>query len=139
MLSLHFVAAKTCPDRPLQTARLRTGGPPERHSSSVASHPDRPDKGLKAPQVCLESPVPPGEKVLWLHKVSFELGMTLVSTCLNLFGDGGELHNMEGVVVSGRTLVDVDDHRGSTFAAEESLEELGEFAFSERNAGNFRS
>lgn len=46
---------------------------------------------------------------------------------------------MESLVIGGSTLVDVDDHRPSSFAAENSLEELGEFALSERNVAALRS
>lgn len=52
----------------------------------------------------------------------------------HLFGDGRELHDVEGLVIGGGALVDVDDHRRFAFAAEKSLEELGELALSEGDA-----
>lgn len=46
---------------------------------------------------------------------------------------------MERLVIGGCTLVDVDNHRGFSSATEKGLEELGEFAFSERNIAIFCS
>lgn len=53
----------------------------------------------------------------------------------DLFGYSRELHDMEGLVVGGSTLVDVDDHGRFSSAAEESLEELGQLALSEGDVG----
>lgn len=41
---------------------------------------------------------------------------------------------MESLVIDGSTLVNVDNHGGSSLPAEESLEQLGELAFSEGDA-----
>lgn len=46
---------------------------------------------------------------------------------------------MEGLVVGGGTLVNVDDHRRFSFAAENSLEELGELTLSERDVAVLHS
>lgn len=45
---------------------------------------------------------------------------------------------MEGLVVGGGTLVNVDDHGRLPSAAEESLEELGQLALSEGDVGALR-
>ena len=60
-------------------------------------------------------------------------------TWTNLFGNSGEFHYVEGLVVGGSALVDVDDHRRSSSAAEHGLEELGEFALPERNVAALHS
>ena len=46
---------------------------------------------------------------------------------------------MESLVVGGGTLVNVHDHRGASFAAEESLEELSKLAFPERYIADLHS
>lgn len=66
-------------------------------------------------------------------------GLISIQHHANLFGNGGELHNVERLIIGGRTLVNVDDHRRFSSAAEKGLEELGEFAFSERNTAIFCS
>lgn len=45
---------------------------------------------------------------------------------------------MEGLVIGGGTLVDVDNHGGFPSSTEEGLEELCEFALSERNVADPR-
>lgn len=65
----------------------------------------------------------------------------LPDVCANsadLFGHSRELHNVEGLVVGGGTLVNVDDHGRLSSAAEESLEELGQLALSEGDVGALR-
>lgn len=42
---------------------------------------------------------------------------------------------MEGLVVGGSTLVDVDNHGGFSSAAEKSLEQLGQLALPEGDVG----
>lgn len=51
----------------------------------------------------------------------------------NLLGDGGELHDVQRLVVGGGALVDVDDHGRSASATEDGLEEFGQLALSERD------
>lgn len=51
----------------------------------------------------------------------------------DLLGDGGELHDVQRLVVGGGALVDVDDHGRSASAAEGCLEEFGQLALSERD------
>lgn len=46
---------------------------------------------------------------------------------------------MESLVICGSTLVNVDNHGGSSLPAEESLEQLGELAFSEGDVAAPRS
>ena len=46
---------------------------------------------------------------------------------------------MESLVVGGSALVNVDDHRRTSFAAENILEELGELTLSERNVAALHS
>jgi len=46
---------------------------------------------------------------------------------------------MESLIVGGSTLVDVDDHRRSSFAAENCLKELGELTLSEGNVAALHS
>lgn len=53
----------------------------------------------------------------------------------DLFRYSRELHNMEGLVVGGSTLVDVDNHGGFSSAAEKSLEQLGQLALPEGDVG----
>ena len=52
----------------------------------------------------------------------------------DLFGNSRELHNMQCLVIVGGTLVDVDNHGRFSLSTEKALEELCEFALSERNA-----
>lgn len=75
-----------------------------------------------------------------LHKSTGEISASAhlinpipLCTLANLFGDGREFHDVQRLVIGGCTLVNVDDHRGSSFAAEKSLKEFGELAFSERD------
>lgn len=46
---------------------------------------------------------------------------------------------MEGLVVGGGALVNVDDHRRFSLAAENGLEELGELTLSERDVAVLHS
>lgn len=55
----------------------------------------------------------------------------------DLFGSSREFHNMERLVIGGGTLVDIDNQGSSSLSTENSLEELGEFALSERNVAVF--
>lgn len=57
----------------------------------------------------------------------------------NLFGNSGEFHNVESLVIGGGALVNVDNHGCFSFAAENCLEELGELALSERNVAALHS
>lgn len=58
---------------------------------------------------------------------------TEVVTARHLLGDGGELHDVQRLVVGGGALVDVDDHGRSASATEDGLEEFGQLALSERD------
>lgn len=51
----------------------------------------------------------------------------------HLLCHSGEFEHVEGLVVHGGTLVDVDDHAGFTSAAEEALQVVGQLAFPEGN------
>lgn len=86
------------------------------------------------PEVSLESPAPPAEPT------SQAPGSADVNSIhffhrrhTHLFGNGREFHNVKRLIVGRGALIDVDDHGCSSLAAEESLEELCEFALSERN------
>lgn len=57
----------------------------------------------------------------------------------NLFRYSRELHNVEGLVVGGRALVNVDDHGRLPPAAEKGLEEFGQLALSEGDVGALHS
>lgn len=57
----------------------------------------------------------------------------------DLLGDGGELHDVQRLVVGGGALVDVDDHGRSASATEHGLEEFGQLALSERDVAALRS
>lgn len=52
---------------------------------------------------------------------------------LYLCGDGRELEGLQGLVVGRGTGVDVDHHAGAPAAAEEALEDPGQFTVSERH------
>lgn len=56
-----------------------------------------------------------------------------MKTCLHLLCHGGELEDVEGLVVHGGTLVDVDDHAGFSSTTEEALQVVGQLAFPEGN------
>lgn len=66
---------------------------------------------------------------------SWKVLEVLVLKRTDLFGHSGEPHHVEGLVVGGGTLVDVDHHGGFSSATEEGLEELGQLALSEGDAG----
>lgn len=53
--------------------------------------------------------------------------------CVYLLGHSRELEDVEGLVVHGGTLVDVDDHAGFPPPTEEALQVVGQFALSEGN------
>ena len=52
---------------------------------------------------------------------------------LYLLGHSRELEDVEGLVVHGGALVDVDDHAGFPSATQEALQVVGQFALSEGN------
>lgn len=86
------------------------------------------------PEVSLESPAPPADQT------SQAPGSADVNSIhffhrrhTHLFGNGREFHNVKRLIVGRGALINVDDHGCSSLAAEESLEELCEFALSERN------
>lgn len=49
----------------------------------------------------------------------------------DLLGHSGELEDVQGFIVHGSTLVDVNYHAGFSSAAEEALQVVSEFALSE--------
>lgn len=158
---VHSVAAKTCQPRlPHQAAPPQTGSSPgpgcqSPHSSPEACHLGRPNKEPEIPAACLGLPVPPTDSAstmsgvmvdllahqdyFWSSSLNSFLPHSYALTQTNLFGNSREFHNMESLIISGSTLVNVDDHWCSSFAAENRLEELGELTLSERNVAALHS
>lgn len=61
--------------------------------------------------------------------------LVFTASWANLFSYSRELHHVEGLVVGGGTLVNVNDHRRFPSAAEKSLEEFGQLALPEGDVG----
>lgn len=142
------MSVKTCLRRlPHSAAHLRTENFPgpacqSSHSSPEIGHWDPPDTGTEIPGTCPGSPAPEDDMPLNLY--SFDKSGS--RHCRQgghfqtyLFGDSRELHDMERLIIRRSTLASVDDHWSSSFAAENSLEELGQFALSKRDASALHS
>lgn len=50
-----------------------------------------------------------------------------------LCGDGRELEGVQRLIVTGTAGINVDHHAGTAVSGEETLQDSGEFAVSERN------
>lgn len=145
---VHSVAVETYrPHPPHRAAPPRTGSSPRPccpspRSSAEVFHHGRPNKEPEIPEVCLGSPAPPADSTDTISGqliVAYRFLSHLHVLKTNLFGNSREFHHMERLVIGRRTLVDVDDHRRFSFAAENSLEELREFTLSERNVAVLHS